>query len=66
MTGVKVSKYKKTISIMLLVFCALSIIFTISGVIASLLPQDKVYIKTSVGNIKLQLTDKITLKDDEL
>lgn len=65
MTGVKVSKYKKTISIMLLVFCALSIIFTISGVIASLLPQDKVYIKTSVGNIKLQLTDKITLKDDD-
>lgn len=66
MTGVKVSKYKKTISIMLLVLCFSLLLITAIGLIAQSALSNTVTIKTESGNVKLVLLNDVKKEDNSI
>lgn len=64
MLGAKVVKYKKIVSILLLVFCfALALVTTI-GLFSEFAPGNVAVVRTPSGVVKFQLTDKVTTDDN--
>ena len=66
MTGVIGAKYKKTISIMLLVLCFSLFLITVIGLIAQSALSNTVTIKTESGNVKLVLLNDVKKEDNSI
>lgn len=66
MIGVIGAKYKKTISIMLLVLCFSLFLITVIGLIAQSALSNTVTIKTESGNVKLVLLNDVKKEDNSI
>ena len=66
MIGVNGAKYKKTISMILLVLCFSLFLITAIGLIAQSALSNTVTIKTESGNVKLVLLNDVKKEDNSI
>ncbi len=62
----KILRYKKTVSILLLIFCFALAGLTTLGLILNLTPNNIAILRTTAGVVKFELTDSITKEDNTI
>ncbi len=62
----KILRYKKIVSLLLLIFCFALAGLTTIGLILNLTPNNIAILRTTAGVVKFELTDNITKEDDTI